>query len=173
VFFPPHQQRLSRVNPAERITTILSDALMGRNVHVPDSFAEPAIQRFLASKDVVILATLQKHGTPLAMPMWFVADTAGLAMVSVANSQKVRNLRRDGRVCVVAESGNRGVGICGMSVQGQVVFLEHAEAYQPVVTRLLQKYEPHLARLWGGTTMPPDRVVFRIVPEKVYHWGLD
>jgi PPOX class probable F420-dependent enzyme len=135
-------------------------------------FADAAIQRFLASKDVVILATLQKHGAPLAMPMWFVADPDGLAMVSVADTQKVRNLRRDRRVCVVAESGTRGAEIRGVSIQGQVLFVEQPEAYQPMVMRLLHKYDPHLAALWGGTTMPPNRVVFRIVPEKIVSWGM-
>jgi PPOX class probable F420-dependent enzyme len=136
-------------------------------------FHSPAIQQFLASKDVVILTTLQRSGAPLAMPMWFVAEADGLVMVSVADTQKVRNLRRDGRVCVVAESGTRGAEVRGVSIQGHVVFLEDIAAYQPVVMRLLQKYEPHLANLWGGTTMPPNRVLFRVVPEKVYGWGLD
>jgi nitroimidazol reductase NimA-like FMN-containing flavoprotein (pyridoxamine 5'-phosphate oxidase superfamily) len=137
------------------------------------SFAAPALQQFLAHKDVVILATLQKNSAPLAMPMWFVCDTDGLAMVSVADSQKVRNLRRDRRVCVVAESGTRGTEVRGVSIQGYVEFLEHTQAYQPVVTRLLRKYDPQLATLWGGTTMPSNRVVFRIVPEKVHGWGLE
>ena len=136
-------------------------------------FRSPTIQQFLAGKDVVILTTLQKNGAPLAMPMWFVADVDGLSMISVADTQKVRNLRRDGRVCVVAESGTRGAEIRGVSIQGHVVFLEEVLAYQPVVTRLLQKYDPHLANLWGGTTKPLNRVVFRVVPEKVYGWGLD
>lgn len=137
------------------------------------SFAVPAIQQFLANKDVVILATLQKNGAPLAMPMWFVFDTEGLSMVTVADSQKVHNLRRDRRVCVVAESGTRGAEVRGVSIQGHVEFLEHIEAYQPIVTRLLRKYDPQLATLWGGTTLPSNRLVFRIVPEKVHSWGLD
>jgi PPOX class probable F420-dependent enzyme len=140
---------------------------------MPTSLAEPVIQRFLASKEVVVLATLQKDGAPLAMPMWFLADASSLAMVSIADTQKVRNLRRDGRVCVVAESGTRGAEVRGVTLQGHVEFLERPEDYQPVVARLLQKYDPHLATLWGGTTMPPDRVVFRIIPDKVHSWGLE
>jgi hypothetical protein len=40
------------------------------------------------------------------------------------------------------------------------------------VDRLLQKYAPHLATLWGGTTLPANRVVFQIRPDKVHSWGL-
>ncbi len=137
------------------------------------SLADPAIQQFFSDKDVVILTTLQKNGAPLAMPMWFLADPTCLYMISVANTQKVRNLRRDPRVCVVAESGTRGVEIRGVTIQGHVEFLEQPEEYQPVVTRQLQKYAPHLATLWKGTTMPPDRVVWRVIPDAVHSWGLE
>jgi PPOX class probable F420-dependent enzyme len=139
---------------------------------MPARLGDHTIQNFLHHKDIAILATLQKDGAPLAMPMWFVADSESLCMVSVAETQKVRNLRRDRRVCVVVESGTRGAEIRGVSIQGHVVFLEQADTYQPVVDRLLRKYDPHLATLWGGTTMPANRVVFQILPAQVHSWGL-
>lgn len=139
---------------------------------MPTSLADPAVQQFLHTKDIVVLSTLQNHGAPLAMPMWFVADTACLAMLSVGETQKVRNLRRDPRLCVVAESGTHGATIRGVTIQGRAEFLEQIADQQPVVTRMLQKYDPHLAQLWGGTSMPPNRVVWRIVPEAVHTWGL-
>ena len=91
---------------------------------MPTSLADPAVQQFLQTKDIVILSTLQKNGAPLAMPMWFVADTASLSMVSVLETHKVRNLRRDPRLCVVAESGTRGAEIRGVTIQGRAEFLE-------------------------------------------------
>jgi len=139
---------------------------------MPTSLADPAIQQFLSTKEVAVLSTLQKDGAPLAMPMWFLADPTCLYMISVANTQKVRNMRRDPRVCVVAESGTRGAEIRGVTIQGRVEFLEHPAEYQPIVARQLRKYDPHLATLWKGTTMPPDRVVWRIVPQAVHSWGL-
>src|SRR5258707_169838 len=64
---------------------------------------EAAIQGFLATREVVVLATVQADGAPLAMPMWFLHGPSTLTMISVAETQKVRNLRRDARVCVLAE----------------------------------------------------------------------
>ena len=72
----------------------------------------------------------------------------------------------------MAESGTRGAEIRGVTIQGRVEFLEHPEEYQPVVTRQLQKYAPHLENLWHGTSMPQDRVVWRIIPEAIHSWGL-
>jgi PPOX class probable F420-dependent enzyme len=139
---------------------------------MPQQLADARIQGFLATKEVVVLSTVQRSGAPLATPMWFLHTPQALFMVSVAGLQKVRNLRRDPRVCVVAESGNRGAAVRGVVIQGRVEFVEEPGQQQAVVERLLRKYDPDLARLWGGRAMPTDRVLFRIEPEKVRSWGL-
>jgi PPOX class probable F420-dependent enzyme len=139
---------------------------------MPEQLTDTRIQGFLATKEVVVLCTVQRSGAPLAMPMWFLHMPEGLYMISVDGLQKVRNLRRDPRVCVVAESGNRGPAIRGVAIQGHIEFVEDPEPRRPIVERLLQKYEPDLARLWGGRVMPSNRVLFRIVPEQVRSWGL-
>lgn len=137
------------------------------------SLDESRIQRFLATKSVVLLATVQADGAPLAMPMWFLHDPATLTMISVAGTQKVRNLRRDPRVCVVAEAGGGGGDERGVTVRGRAEFLSDGAERRALVERFLGKYRPHLERLWGGRTMPPNRVMFRIVPARVRSWGLD
>ncbi len=139
---------------------------------MPARLADARIQRFLDTKEVVVLATLQPNGTPLAMPMWFLHTPDALYMISVADTQKVRNLRRDPRVCVVAEAGTRGAEIRGVMVQGHVEFVEDQQQRRPIVEHLLRKYDPDLACLWGGRAMPPNRVLLRIVIEKVHSWGL-
>jgi PPOX class probable F420-dependent enzyme len=130
------------------------------------------VQRFLAARHVVVLATAQPDGSPLAMPMWFLHDPAAITMISVDNLQKVRNLRRDPRVCVVAESANATGGDArGVTVQGRAEFLADGPDRQALADRFHAKY-PGLQRLWGGRTMPPNRVMFRIVPARVRSWGL-
>jgi PPOX class probable F420-dependent enzyme len=137
------------------------------------SLAEPRIQRFLETKDVVLLATVQPDGAPLAMPMWFVHDPLTLTMVSVATTQKVRNLRRDPRVCVVAEGGSHVGDVRGVAVHGRVEFLSDGPERRALGERFLAKYHPYLERRWGGRAMPADRVMFRIAPARVASWGLE
>jgi PPOX class probable F420-dependent enzyme len=130
-----------------------------------------AIQGFLASRQVAVLATVQADGAPLAMPMWFLHDAASLTMISVEGTQKVRNLRRDPRVCVVAEAGGGGAAIRGVTVLGRVEFLADGPERRALIERFHVKY-PRLASLWGGRSMPSNRVMFRIGPERVRSWGL-
>ena len=140
---------------------------------MPEHLTHPLIQNFLAAQEIAILATLQQDGAPLCTPMWFLANAVSLYMFSVTNTQKVRNLKRDQRVCVVVETGTRGAEIRGVTVQGRVEFVDNTPALQPIVHQMLQKYDPHLAALWQGAIMPPNRCMWRIIPQKVYSWGLE
>ena len=135
------------------------------------SLSDAAVQRFLDSKEVVVLATVKPDGAPLAMAMWFLHDPTSLTMISVGGLQKVRNLRRDPRVCVVGEAAD-AQGIRGVVVQGRAEFLEDGPERRALAERFLAKYHPRLEEYWRGRAMPPDRVMFRIVPATVRSWGL-
>ncbi len=136
------------------------------------TLADPAIQRFLATRDVAVLATVQADGAPLAMPMWFLHDPAALTMISVEGTQKVRNLRRDARVCVVAEAVAPGGEVQGVTAIGKAEFLGDGPERRALVDRFHAKYR-RLERLWNGRAMPPNRVMFRIAPARVVRWGLE
>jgi PPOX class probable F420-dependent enzyme len=133
--------------------------------------ADPRIQRFLDTKEIVVLATVQPDGAPLAMAMWFLHDPTVLTMISQGGLPKVRNLRRDPRVSVVAEAGGGGETIRGVAVQGRAEFLSDGPERRALVDRFHGKYAD-LKALWGGHDMPSDRVMFHIVPARVRQWGL-
>lgn len=127
------------------------------------------VQKFLAGKPTVVLATVQADGAPLAVAMWLLNDPMVLTMISEANTQKVRNLRRDPRVSVVAEAVDP---IRGVAVQGRAEFLDDGPERRGLVDRFHAKY-PSLAGLWRGRAMPANRVMFRILPASVRTWGLE
>jgi nitroimidazol reductase NimA-like FMN-containing flavoprotein (pyridoxamine 5'-phosphate oxidase superfamily) len=130
------------------------------------------IQQYLATKEVVVLATVSSRGAPLATPMWFLHDAEALTMISVAGLTKVENIQRDPRVCVVAESGTRG-DIRSVTLHGRAVLLADTPERRALADRFHDKYRPDLERRWGGRAMPSDRVMFRIWPERVRSQGLD
>lgn len=132
---------------------------------------DEAIQQFLATREVVTLATIQSDGAPLAMPVWFVHDRTTITMVSEAATQKVRNLRRDPRVCVVAESGSRE-DARAVIIGGRAEFVPESPAQHALVRILLHKYRPNLEQRWGGDAMPPDRVMLQVIPAWVRTYGM-
>ena len=125
------------------------------------------VQALLAAREIAVLATLQPSGAPLAMAMWFVHDRDSLTMISQASTQKVRNLRRDPRASGVVESADTE-GLRGVSIQGAVAFLDDPTARAPHLDALFARYGDRLARIWGGREVPPDRVMFRLSPAKVF-----
>src|SRR5262245_51411987 len=54
---------------------------------MPEQLSDPRIQGFLATKEVVVLSTVQRSGAPLAMPMWFLHTPQALYMISVDGLQ--------------------------------------------------------------------------------------
>jgi PPOX class probable F420-dependent enzyme len=130
------------------------------------------IQQYLGTKEVVVLATLGADAAPRAMAMWFLHDRGALVMISVADTRKVANLRRDPRVAVVAESVGPAGDIRGVTLRGRAEFLDDSPDRRRLAERFLAKYHPRLERLWGARAMPGNRVMFRIVPAHVRSWGL-
>jgi alkanesulfonate monooxygenase SsuD/methylene tetrahydromethanopterin reductase-like flavin-dependent oxidoreductase (luciferase family) len=94
-----------------------------------------------------------------------------ILMLTVADLQKVRDLRRDPRVAMVAESVVDG-GPCGVSVRGRAEILDESPERRAFVEAILAKYHPRLERLWGARAMPSNRVMFKIAPSHVRSWGL-
>jgi PPOX class probable F420-dependent enzyme len=136
-----------------------------------ERLGDARIQQYLATKDVVVLATLLPGGAPVITPMWFLHDGDALTMISVDGLRKIANLRADPRVCVVAESGTRR-DIRSVTVHGRAAFLSDTPERRGLADRFLTKYRPDLERLWGGPAMPANRVMFRIVPDRVRSQGL-
>jgi len=134
------------------------------------TFDAPEVQGLLASRDIAVLATIAPEGDPLAMAMWFAHDAEGITMISEADRQKVRNMRRDPRVGVVVESVVDGRLSC-VSVRGRASFVDDPSERARFAGALFDKYAQALEGRWKGREMPADRVMFRVRPERVHFWG--
>ena len=133
-------------------------------------FASKLVQDYLTGKEIGVLATSNPDGSPLAMPMWFIHDSDGFALVSQADDMKVRNMRRDPRVGFVIETGS-GDSIACIIVQGSVTFLSSESDRSRVGTQFIDKYGVHMEKRWNGRSVPESRALFLIQPHRVKVWG--
>lgn len=62
-----------------------------------DAVAISEVERLAAGK-YLLLTTFRKDGTPLPTPVWVARDGDELVVWTVANSGKIKRIRRDGRV---------------------------------------------------------------------------
>lgn len=66
------------------------------------------------------VASIGTDGRPHLVPMWFALDDAGLiAFTTYGKSQKVRNLERDPRITVLAETGSPYNELRGVSIDAR------------------------------------------------------
>ena len=132
----------------------------------------PGAREFLKQGALAHIVTLEPDGSPHVSLAWAGADGDEIVWSTFFDQHKLDNLRRDPRVSVVAEAGGKTDAIRGVAVHGRAEFLQDGPERRKLVDRFMEKYHPRLEKLWGGRTMPANRVMFRIVPAKVRSWGL-
>lgn len=86
----------------------------------PDlSMSAPAIQEFLRGPHVGVLSTIDRHGFPHSVGIYYVVEADELRMWVYGKSQKVRNVERDPRCSLLVEAGEPYVDLKGVLVRGR------------------------------------------------------
>ena len=80
------------------------------------AMTDAEVAELLEAQRTVTLATIGPDGRPHLASMWFARDGADLLMWTYAVSQKARNIERDPRVTVLAESGHDYAELRGVSL---------------------------------------------------------
>lgn len=129
--------------------------------------------QYLREAKTIILCTIDPKGYPHAVAMWFDVDPDGSVLMSTyGKSQKVRNLQRNPKVTLLAESGLAYEKLKGVMVRGRAEVLEDLERCTQLLVRIHVKM--------GGESLPGledairerarKRVIVRIVPEHTSSW---
>jgi PPOX class probable F420-dependent enzyme len=93
-------------------------------------------QTFLKEEHFAVLSTINKNGSSLLTPMWYVFDDDGtIIMNSQVRLQKVKNIRRDPRITVCVEDGTGYV-----SINGTVELIEDQEVIRRDIELMVKHY---------------------------------
>ena len=139
--------------------------------------SDDEIRDFLGSNKTIMVNSIGPDGYPHPMPMWFVRDEDGtIRMTTFRVSQKVKNIQRDPRVSLLAESGLEYAELKGVVIYGECEVVDDIDV---VIDTLLRA---------AGNSVPPDdaealegmkkvmsktaskRVCLRIKPKRVVSW---
>src|SRR2546430_4375330 len=98
-------------------------------------------RQFLEESHTIILSTIDRHGYPHSVAMWYVADPDGtVLMTTFAKSQKAVNLRRDPRCALLLESGRKYEDLKGLLVRGRAALDGDVEHVLDVLAPVHAKY---------------------------------
>ena len=133
------------------------------------------VRAFLEQARTMILTTIGPDGVPDPIAMWFVLDGDDIWMRTYAKSQKVANVRRDPRVAVLVEDGDRYAELRGVQISGRLELSEDLDRICDIAAALLVKYEgldPVHAEAARAAYRPTaaKQVAMRLVPERTVSW---
>lgn len=130
-------------------------------------------QEFLQQTKTIILSTIDRHGYPHSVPMWYEMDGPLFLMTTYAKSQKAVNIRRDSRVALLAEAGETYDQLRGVLIRGRAELVDDVDACVAILLRVHEKM--------AGAPLPPGadpalraqaskRVLIKVTAEHVSSW---
>jgi PPOX class probable F420-dependent enzyme len=126
---------------------------------------------FLRNATKAVLATVDGDGFPHVVAMSFVARDGAIYMTSYAKAQKVVNARRDPRVAVMIEAGERYAEFRGLMIRGRCEVIDDPARVEEIIRATAAKRAgPDGAVDPGALASAPKRVVLRVTPEKIASW---
>ena len=133
------------------------------------------IRTFLESARTMILTTIGPDGVPDPVAMWFVLRDGDVWMRTYAKSQKVTNVRRDPRVAILVESGDRYAELKGVQISGRLELSDDIDTICDIAAALLVKYEgldPAHVEATREAYRPTavKQVAMRLVPDRTVSW---
>jgi PPOX class probable F420-dependent enzyme len=133
---------------------------------------------FLGDQRTCRVATLGPEGSPHVSPVWFVWDTGALWIYSLTRSQRWADVRRDPRVAVVIDAGEKYAELHGVEIEGEAAAVgpvprAGGQALEGPDASGLGRVERLMARKYrGGEEMVHDgrHAWLRISPVKILSW---
>jgi PPOX class probable F420-dependent enzyme len=128
---------------------------------------------YLDEQRTLQVASIDRDGAPHLVAMWFTSWDGKLAFWTYEKSQKVLNLRRDPRLTVMLESGQKYEELRGVMIKGHATILEARDEVIRFGEAVYERYWgpiEHEAVREGVRTMGAKRVVIVVEPDHVTSW---
>ncbi len=119
------------------------------------------------------VSTVGPSGDPHVVPMWYLVDEDTFHFTTLRRRATPRNLQREPRIAFVVDDDHvqhyRGVLVSGHGA------LTPASDWAPLTRAIAHRYLGRADgdRYAGYMLGQPGRIVFRVVPAAITHWGFD
>lgn len=131
------------------------------------------VDAFLRGRRTMNIATHNHDGSIHLVAMWYGFYRGNPAFETFAKSQKVQNLRRDPRITVLLEEGDRYEELRGVELVGTAVIHDDPDVLREVARDVVRRYwnaanDEELDVMTEG--LMRKRVAVEIVAERVVSW---
>ena len=125
---------------------------------------------FLRAHRKAALATMDKDGFPHVVAMNFFVKDGAFYMTSYGKAQKVLNIRRNSKVALMVETGDKYSELQGVLVRGRCEIIEGEDAVRAAFADMARGRGASYERPSAAADTAPKRVVLKIIPEKITSW---
>ena len=127
---------------------------------------------FLQHTRTVVLSSIDRHGYPHSVAMWYVMDNGCALMTTYAKSQKARNIERSPKVALMVESGSTYDTLKGVLIRGRAEVSNDVDACVRTLTRIHQKMTGAMPEGVEEALKQQarKRVLIKVIPEHVSSW---
>jgi PPOX class probable F420-dependent enzyme len=128
---------------------------------------------YLDEQRTLQVASIDRDGVPHLVAMWFTRWDGRLAFWTYQKSQKVLNLRRDPRLTVMVESGEKYEELRGVMIKGHATIVDDRDEVLRFGEAVYERYWgpiEHEAVREGVRTMGSKRVVIIVEPDMITSW---
>jgi PPOX class probable F420-dependent enzyme len=112
---------------------------MSRGGRAAVRMSDDEVERFLASRKKVQVATVGPDGSPHLTTLFYVVRGGRIAFWTYASSQKVRNLERDPRIGCLVEDGEDYFELRGVSVTGTAELVRDEAGIREIGTAVVSR----------------------------------
>jgi PPOX class probable F420-dependent enzyme len=138
------------------------------------AMTDEEVHAYLEEQRTLIVASLNRDGTPHLVAMWYVLlDDGAIAFWTYGKSQKILNLQRDPRITLLVESGETYDQLRGVQLTGRAELVEDRETVQRVGVQLRERYSGRPVDDQGREGVARSgakRVVVIVRPEGTASW---
>ncbi len=113
---------------------------MGVNQRSRIVMSAEEVDEFLRTERTASMCSVHPDGSIHAVAMWYGFLDGDVAFETKAKSQKIQNLRRDPRLTVMVEAGDRYEELRGVEVVGQAEILEDPEKLWAIGLSVYERY---------------------------------
>ena len=134
--------------------------------------SDAEVDEFLTQQRSSTVATVGANGQVHLVAMWYAWFDGHVWLETKAKSQKVVNLRRDGRMSFLVEAGHTYDALRGVSLEGTGVILDDPQIVWDVCVNIFERYNaPYTEELKPFVElMARNRVVVRLDAERSRTW---
>lgn len=139
---------------------------------------EDEVAAYLRDRRTIIITSIGRDGMPHPVPMWFaLEDDGALVMSTFTKSQKIRNLKRDPRVALLAEDGEVYAELSGVLITGEAELLPDTDDVIAVLSAIGRQVGEASATALSETeqaglrAQATKRTAIRIRPQTTVSWN--